>query len=278
MSGISVKTNKLLIVAALLSVLTSSLFASLANATTPLSQGYTSDKQLAIGSIVSIENNYQDKVIPSAPSNADNMLGVVVNNNNSVLSLTNGKDNQVQVATSGTIQVLVSDVNGDIKKGDHIAASPILGVGMKATSNSRVVGIAQQGLDANNSKDETYIDKAGNKQTVKIGQISVLVNVVYFFKEPDKTIVPAAIQNLANSLAGRTVSTLPIIISAAIFVVTIVVVASITFSMIRSSIISVGRNPMSQSAIYRDLIQLSVLILAILSVGVISIYLVLTRM
>jgi len=47
--------------------------------------------------------------------------------------------------------------------------------------------------------------------------------------------------------------------------------------MIRSGIISVGRNPMSQSAIYRDIIQLSVLVLGILTVAIISIYVILTR-
>jgi hypothetical protein len=77
--------------------------------------------------------------------------------------------------------------------------------------------------------------------------------------------VPAAIQNMANALAGKSVSTLPILISLAIFIVTIIVVVSIVFAMVRSSIISVGRNPMSQSAIYRDIIQLSALVLAILA-------------
>jgi poly-D-alanine transfer protein DltD len=83
---------------------------------------------------------------------------------------------------------------------------------------------------------------------------------------------------LANALAGKTVSALPILISLAIFIITIIVVVSIVYAMVRSSIISVGRNPMSQSAIYRDIIQLSALVLAILAVGVISIFLVLTRM
>jgi len=48
--------------------------------------------------------------------------------------------------------------------------------------------------------------------------------------------------------------------------------------MIRSSIISVGRNPMSQSAVHRDLIQLSALVLGILAVGFTALYLVLTRL
>jgi hypothetical protein len=104
------------------------------------------------------------------------------------------------------------------------------------------------------------------------------IGVAYFFKEPEKTLIPSAIQNVANALAGRQVSALPILLGAGIFLVTIIVVVSIIYSMIKSSIISIGRNPMSQSAVYRDLIQMSALVLGILSVGMISIYLVLTRM
>ena len=56
------------------------------------------------------------------------------------------------------------------------------------------------------------------------------------------------------------------------------VVSVIIYSIIRSSIISIGRNPMAQSAVYRNVIQLSTLVLAILGVSVIAIYLILTRL
>ena len=105
-----------------------------------------------------------------------------------------------------------------------------------------------------------------------------MVNVSYFFKEPERTLIPSALQNLANALAGKQVDTLPIILAAAVFIIMLIVVVSIIYSMIRSSIISVGRNPLSQSAIYRDLIQLSALVIGILGVGLIAMYLILTRL
>jgi len=60
------------------------------------------------------------------------------------------------------------------------------------------------------------------------------------------------------------VSPLPIILSAAIFLVSLIIVVIIVYSMIRNGIISVGRNPLSQSAVYRNVIQMSGLVLAIL--------------
>lgn len=246
------------------------------HALTPISQSYATADKLPLGAIVGLKDNTADQVEAANSSTADGIIGVVINADTSLLSLTNGKSDQVQVATSGTTPVLVSDINGPITKGDHITASPIAGVGMKATDNVRIVGIAQS--DLTGATEESYKDKQGAAHTVHIGQVPVLVNVSYYFKEPDKTIIPSALQNVANALAGKNVSALPIIISAAIFVITIIIVASIAYSMIRSSIISVGRNPMSQSAIYRDLIQMSALDLGILAVGLIAIYLVLTRL
>lgn len=245
-------------------------------AVTSLSESYSTSDNLAIGSLVSVKDDQTDVVMASESSNVDNLLGVVIASGSSLLTLSNGKDDQVQVATSGTLPVIVSDVNGEIKRGDHVTAGPVKGVGMRATANVRVVGIAQGKMT--NVRDEKYKDVDGVEKSMKIGEVPVLVNVAYYFKEPDKTIVPAAIQNVANSLAGREVGTVPIMISGAIFLIMLIIVASLIYSMIKASIISVGRNPLSQSAIYRDLIQLSGLVLGILGVGLVTIYLVLTKL
>lgn len=247
-----------------------------AAAITTLSQGYSTTDTVSIGSIVSLRKNSSDQVDAASTANADSLLGVVIDSSSSLLSLSNGQAQQVQVATSGVVQVLVSDINGPVSQGDAITASPIAGVGMKATSNAKIVGIAQG--DLSGGTPETYKDKSGASHSVHVGQVPVIINVAYYFKQPDKTLIPSAIQNIANALAGKTVNALPILISAAIFIVTVVIVASIVYSMIRSSIISTGRNPMSQSAIYRDLTQMSALVIGILGVAVISIYMVLSKL
>lgn len=266
------RTRRVAVGALLLSL----LITAAVSAVTTISQGYTTDESLPLGSIVSLEKTNTDRVIASTTNNADRILGIVINNDSSLLSVTNSTKKQVQVATSGTVPVLISDINGEVHAGDHITASPLSGVGMKASANVRIVGIAQSGIQG--ARKETYKDKAGKEHTVTLGQVPVMVNVAYFFKEPEKTVVPTAIQNVANSLAGKEVSTLPILLSAGVFLIMLIVVSSIIYSMIHSSIISVGRNPMSQSAIYRDLIQLSALVLAILAVGLITIYFILTRL
>ncbi|NCU30432.1 hypothetical protein EOM57_01355 [Candidatus Saccharibacteria bacterium] len=243
---------------------------------TALTQGFLSSEKIAIGSIVSLKKDTSDQVEPATSSNVDNMIGVVVANESSLLTVTTGANQQAQVATNGTLPVIVSDISGPIERGDHITASPLKGVGMKANSNVRVLGIAQG--EMKNLKDETYEESGGQKRTVKLGEVPVLINVAYYFKEPNKTLIPVAVQSIVNAIAGREVSTLPIIISGAIFIVMISVVLIIIYSIVRNGIISVGRNPMAQSAIYRNVIQMSALVILILGVGTTVIYLVLSKL
>jgi hypothetical protein len=254
------------------------VFSGVAGAVTLISQGFSADSALPAGSMVSLKKDSTSDVDVSTIANAGNIFGVVIGAGGSQVSVSSGQKNQVQVATSGVERVLVSDINGNISSGDQITASVIDGVGMKATNSSKVVGVAQDNFPNSTATKQEYTDKDKQKHTVQLGQVPVLINVTYFYKQPDKTIVPASVQNIANAFAGKPVNTLPILISVAIFIVTLIVVVSIIYALIHSSIISVGRNPMSQAAVYRNVIQLSLLVVIILAVSVVSIYMVLRKL
>lgn len=249
-----------------------------ATAATLVSQAYSADGPIPVGSIVSLKKGTTDHVKSSEVATVGDIFGVVVNPDSSQLSISSGGTNQVNVAQSGVEQVLVSDINGKIAAGDSITASPITGVGMKATQNTKIIGIAQDGFPNSTARKETYKDQKGQQESVMLGQIPTLISVSYYYRQPDKTIIPQALQNLANSLAGKKVNSLPIIISVAIFFIAMIVVVSIIYSLIHSSIISVGRNPMSQAAVYRNVIQLSGLVIIILGVAVGAIYMILTKL
>jgi hypothetical protein len=242
-----------------------------------LSQGYLTTDKVSLGSIVSLDKNSTDHVSAATIANVSNMLGVVVSDGNSLLALSDGQANQIQVVTSGVVDVLISSVNGDVQLGDQITASPIAGVGMKATNNVKVIGTAQADQTSARNSKQSYTDKSGQKHEVTLGQVPILVNVAYFYKQPEKTLLPAAIQNVANAIAGKSVNTVPILVCLGIFIITMIVIVSIVYSMIRNSIISVGRNPMSQAAVYRDLIHMSALVVGILTVSMAAIFLILKK-
>ncbi len=243
-------------------------------AVTPVSQSYLTDKTIPLGSLVALDGDSADKVIPADPDSVKNLIGVTINDS-TPLVLTSGNSNSALVATSGIAPTLVSNLNGEIELGDQITASPIAGVGMKATTNTKVVGVAQSQVS---SKKTETVNVNGKDEEIEIGEIRLLVSVGYHYQEPEKTLIPLALQNIANAMAGKKVDPLPIIISLIIFIVTMIIVISLVYSIVRSSIISVGRNPLAQSAVYRNAIQMSVLVLAIIAVATIAIYLVLTKL
>ncbi len=275
MSRLLSPTGVTTVLAISIAVVGGTFFYSIASAVSSISQGYGAKEPISVSSIVSLEKGSTDQVTPATLTNSDSIIGVVINDGSSPLTIESSNGSQVLVATSGVVPVLVSDANGPITQGDPITASWIKGVGMKATTNSKVVGIAQG--DIVGKTTQKVKDDKGVEQTITLGQVPVLVSVSYHYKQPEKTIIPAALQNVANSVAGKKVDSLPIIISAVIFIIMLITVVSIIYAMIRSSIISIGRNPMAQSAVYRDIIQLSILVLAIISVSIIAIYFVLTR-
>jgi hypothetical protein len=253
------------------------LLPGVASASTLLSESYISNSTLPVGAIVSLKKGSTDHVDAAKISTVDYLFGVIIEDGSSELSLSSGQQNQVHVATSGSEQVLVSDINGSIAVGDPITASPIDGVGMKATNNTKVIGVAQDKFPNTSASKKTFKDQAGKQETVQLGNVPISINVAYFYKQPDKTIIPQALQNVANALAGKKVNALPILISVGIFFIMLIIVVSIIYSLIHSSIISVGRNPMSQAAVYRNVIQLSGLVIVIIGVSVGAIYMVLTR-
>ena len=243
-------------------------------AVTPVSQSYLTDKTIPLGSLVALDGDSADKVIPADPDSVKNLIGVTINDS-TPLVLTSGNSNSALVATSGIAPTLVSNLNGEIELGDQITASPIAGVGMKATTNTKVIGVAQSQVS---SKKTETVNVNGKDEEIEIGEIRLLVSVGYHYQEPEKTLIPLALQNIANAMAGKKVDPLPILISLIILFVTMIIVISLVYSIVRSSIISVGRNPLAQSAVYRNAIQMSVLVLAIIAVATIAIYLVLTKL
>ena len=243
-------------------------------AITPVSQSYLTNKQIPLGSLVALDGNSTDRVIPADTDSVKNLIGVTINDS-TPLTITTSDSNSSLVATNGIAPTLVSDLNGEIELGDQITASPIAGVGMKASTNTKIIGVAQSNMT---SKKTEAVTVDGKEQKIQIGEISLLVSVGYHYQEPEKTIIPPAIQNIANAMAGKKVEPLPIIVSLIIFIVTMIIVISLVYSIVRSSIISVGRNPLAQSAVYRNAIQMSVLVLAIIGAAIISIYLVLTKL
>lgn len=239
-------------------------------------QFQTKDAGITAASLVSIEKDNPNSVELSDAEHASQLVGVV--SSKPLIELSNG-GNGVYVVTSGNTVALVSDLNGAVRTGDKVTASPIAGVGMKVVDSAVSVGTAQASLDSVDTEIREITDRTGKKRQVKIGLLPVQVSVAYYppdSEEKPSAFVPPFLQNLANSVTGRDVSPIRVLVAALILLLLFLSITVLLYSSVRSSIISIGRNPLSESAVRKSLFQVGMTVLTLLIFAVAIVYLVLT--
>lgn len=225
-----------------------------------IAQGFQADNsegEITGGTIVSLKKGTSKTVQPATMENVDSLIGVV--DNKPLLTITNGTK-EAQVVVSGTTTVLVSDINGAVIAGDSITPSPIAGIGMKATDSSQIVGVAIS--RAQNGKQITISDKDGIKHTVTIGRASIQVNISRFQKT-GSDLLPSAIQGVANGIAGQQVTAIRVLVAIAVLIIGFASVLMIVSASVRSSVTSIGRNPLAAKDIRRGLYQVLSIALAL---------------
>lgn len=240
-----------------------------------IAQGFvTDDTGIVSGALVSLKNGSGNSVERSTTENLDRILGIA--GEGSLIELSKG-EGTVQIVTTGEAVALVSDINGDVRAGDKITASPIAGVGMKALTSTVVIGTAQASLSNVDTETRTLTDKSGKSQTVRIGAVPIQVDKVFYEASLDEaSFVPPALQDFANSIAGRHVSPIRVMIAGFLILFVFVTMIVILYSSVRSSIISIGRNPLSEGAVHKSLFRVSLTIFGVMIFTVIIIYLILT--
>jgi hypothetical protein len=237
-------------------------------------QFQTQDSSITAASLVATVQDNPYSVELATIDHADRLTGVV--SNEPLIELSTGGSG-VQVVTSGLTMVLVTDLNGSVAAGDKITISPIEGVGMKALDTTTIVGISQSDLAKAQTETRTITDKSGKEKQVKIGLVQVLVGVAYYVPEGQQSsYVPSFLQNLANSVSGRSVSPMRVLIAALILLLLFISITVLLYSAVRSSIISIGRNPLSQGAIRKSLLQVGLTVTILLLFAMATIYLILT--
>jgi hypothetical protein len=246
-----------------------------------LSQGYTADDTVTAGSLVALDAKTSGKVEVADLTNMTRLFGVAVPPSSASISLSGTEPNQVQVVTTGTVNVLVTNAGGDIHLGDYITISPIAGVGQKVgESSTRVIGTAQADFDGSGEgTTKRSINTGSGTKEVSIGQIPVVVAVSAYTATEGKQpyAVPNWLQTLSNTLAGKAVSPIRIIIAGLILFVSLLCISVLLYAAVRNSIISIGRNPLSRGSVLRGLLEVMLIVSAILALTGVAMYLVIVR-
>lgn len=239
-----------------------------------ISQGFPTDETLQPGTIVSRQE--KEKGIEQATSaSTDRLLGVV--SDTSLVELSDDGLSQVQVVTNGLAFTLVSNINGDVKVGDFVTASPLKGVGMKTLESGYVIGVAQADFaDIKAVSERTITDKSGNERVVTVGLMPVQIDVTHYEKQDDKkSLIPQFILNIAQAVSGKQVSVVRVLAALLVLIVGTVAIGVMLYASVRSSIASIGRNPLAAAAVNRGLLEISFLTLGILVIMLAAVYLIL---
>ncbi len=246
-----------------------------------LSQGFATTSPIATGSLVSLDPKSSGSVVVTDLNNVGRLFGVVVPDSSASISLSGSGSGQVQVVTTGSAQVLVTTAGGNIHVGDYISISQIAGVGQKVGSSStRVLGTAQADFDGSgDGVTKRTIDTGSGKQEVSIGQIPVVIAVSAYTATDGKQsyVLPNWLQNLSNTLAGKAVSPVRIIIAGLILIVAVISISVLLYSAVRNGIISIGRNPLSKAGVLQGMLSIGLVAVIILAITAVAMYLVISR-
>ncbi len=182
-----------------------------------------------------------------------NMYGVYTESPSIFLQSTNDPQTK-PVITSGKANVLVSSINGNIKKNDFITTSNIKGVGEKATRNGMVLGTALQDYSNSNQK--------------VTGKILVAISPHFNASFADtKTNVLEVLRNASDPTTLTQATSLRYVLAAGIALISFGI-GFIYFGRVTSSgVEALGRNPLASRMIQLNLVLNLVLMVIIIVVG-----------
>ncbi|HEX7963825.1 MAG TPA: hypothetical protein VF466_04530 [Candidatus Saccharimonadales bacterium] len=240
-----------------------------------VTQGYQASGDLQNGMVVRLKQGAPGTVIALKQSEETQMFGLVVASADATLSLSSGQT-QVYVATFGQYPALVNTQNGPIHAGDQLVISSVSGVSMKADTKHQVlIGKALQSF-ADGSNAEGHV-KLSDGTEAAVGRIMVDIGVTRnpTYSGDVAAGVPHVLVSIAHAVTNKPLTALRLYGSLVALFVAFVVAGAILYAGIRTSMNSIGRNPLAKKSILRNLITVILTSLVVVFIGLIAVYLLL---
>jgi hypothetical protein len=257
------------------------IFASSAQLQQGTVESYGTVQTLKAGLIVQLDPANPENVIPATQANISKTFGIVVDPTSSILSIqTLGKSPQnAYVTSSGNYPVVVSDQNGKISAGDYLTLSAIDGIAMK--DNTTALVIIGQATTSFNGVDniigsQDVVNTLNSKKLVHLGSVKANIAITHNpLLVSSSYNVPAFLKNFSKNVSGKVVSPWRIYIALILLLAICFIVGIMLYGAVRSSMIAIGRNPLSKHALSRGFIQIIVAAIIIFISGVFGVYLLL---
>ncbi|MBI2591944.1 hypothetical protein HYW36_00485 [Candidatus Saccharibacteria bacterium] len=220
------------------------------------------------GFVVAITKDDLGTVEAAPASDPNRIYGVVVDKTAAPVTLQKNNE-QTFVATSGSYPVLTSTQNGSVKSGDYLTLSSAGGIAAKASSKSPyVVGQALESFDGSQGTTDQV---AGHT----VGKVQARIRPGKNPLTQMETGIPGFLRRLAEVIAGKPLSPVRIYIALLIFLLSSLLAASLIYVGVRSSLIAIGRNPLSKHAILQGLAQVIIAAILVFASSLFGIFLLL---
>lgn len=234
---------------------------------------FTDDAGLKPGMVVALSKDStpeESKVERASAENPFSIIGIATTPEDQSVTIASEKE-EVYVENSGEVTAYVSDVNGEVKKGDRLTISPLKGILSKSPEKSALIlGIALE--DASSKPAEEYqIQSDGSTKTAKV--VSMRIN---FDRKPGSNQdEDSPLESLGKTLTGKNINEIRVVAAIIIFLIVLIAEASILYGAISSAITSLGRNPLARDIIKHELLRVVIIAFAVLVFGLGSIFLIL---
>lgn len=241
-----------------------------------VTQGYRTKSAITKGAVVSLTQSGSQEVEKATSSNDGLLVGVVVDGPDSLVDV-QPQGSQVRVGINGDVKILVSTVNGDVKAGDRLIASPLAGVAAvdyPPAPGSKYIAVAGSDFNFKSaSSKKVSVDLAdGSTKDVYAGLINA--KLLLGNRNPS-TKDKNALTTLAKQISGKDVSLVQIVASLAVFITTVVLAGMVLQGSIKGTFISLGRNPLSRDSILTGLMRVIALSIVVLGAGAVVSYIIL---
>lgn len=240
-------------------------------------RGYrTSDRELLPGMVAALSEDSsaeEPRVERAALDRTQKVIGVTTTPGDELITIGSVGDT-VYVQTRGEATVYVSDLNGEVKKGDLLAPSPVLGILMKADKNTApVVGISLEDFQVSSAEQKTLEANEGTRD-VKISRLRINLDHKAASNQ-QASATDSSLERLGRAVVGRDVGEIQVVAALTIFLAVMVAEGGIIFGAVSSSITAVGRNPLAKKIIQKEMVRVLVIAFTVLILGVAAIYLIL---
>lgn len=233
-----------------------------------------SDNEVVTGDIMIADGS--KGLIRTSVTYDQRIFGVV--NDNPILSVREASSSARPVLRIGDTLINVTNANGEIKKGDFITSSTVMGKGMRAGISGYIVGMAME--DAEYGTDTVFAETEEGRTQVKLGTVNATLRVEYAEITTARTSL--RLLNNLNAAFFRSVQdpekftlTIRYIIAGIIAILAFVMGFWWVARTVSKAVEAMGRNPLARTAIATSVILEIILTFVGGIIAVIAIFLIL---